>query len=240
MISIHEHLLTHSFTNKLSHIPSALSMLDYINVLFSDGYVTTNDKIVLGKPFGSQAYYIVWHRIGLLDDITGLNIGVKHDEIKFVAYSEETIGNALGVAIGIAIASPDRVWVNITDASLQMGNVLEAIQFIGHHQLSNIFVTVDYNNAQVTGATDDILSVEPIKNLMYNYGWFVQEVNGHNQKQLQMVFDNLHPQRPNVVFCNTVKGGRIQSMSQDIKTWHYKKIETSTELQSLVAELQAT
>lgn len=240
MYSLHKQLLHHSYENKLSHIPSALSMLDYVDVLFSCGCVTKDDKIVIGKPFGAQAYYLVWQRNGMIDDIGKLSIGVKHDEIEFVTYSEETIGNALGVAIGIALTTPKRVWVNITDASLQMGNVLEAIQFIGHHQISNIFVTIDYNNAQVTGATDDILSVEPIKNLMYNYGWFVQEVNGHNQKQLQMVFDNLHPQRPNVVFCNTVKGGRIQTMSQDIKTWHYKKIETSTELQSLVAELQVT
>lgn len=240
MVSVHEQVLVHSYNQQLAHIPSALSMLDYVDVLFSDGYVTANDKIVIGKPFGAQAYYVVWQRNDMISDIHNLGVGVKHDEISFVDFSEETIGNALGVAAGMAITTNSRVWVNITDASLQMGNVLEAIQFIGHHQLTNIFVTVDYNNAQVTGPTNDILSVDPVKDLLYNYRWWVQSVDGHDRDQLRAAFDDIHPNHPNVVFCNTVKGGRIQTMSQDIKKWHYKKIETLTELQSLVAELPDT
>ena len=31
-----------------------------------------------------------------------------------------------------------RVWVNLSDAALQMGNILESIQYIGQHNIKNI------------------------------------------------------------------------------------------------------
>ena len=235
-----EQLLTYSFENKLSHIPSAMSMLDYVDVLFTEGYVTPEDKIVLGKPFGAQAYYLVWRKLGFLQDIEKLSVGVKHDEISFVDYSEETMGNALGVATGIAMTTDKRVWVNISDAALQMGNTLEALQFIGHNNIKNIFVTVDYNGAQVTGNVYDILRVSPIKDMCRQYGWSVSEVAGHDKEKLKSAFNKLSSSQPNIVFCETKKGHGVKSIEEDIKKWHYKKIETLTELQSLVAELQAT
>jgi transketolase N-terminal domain/subunit len=213
-------------------------MLDYVDVLFSEKFITLQDRIVLGKPFGSQTYYLVWRKLGYLTDIENLSIGVKHDEVVFVDYSEETMGNALGVAIGIALTTTDRVWVNITDASLQMGNTLEAIQFIGHHQIKNIFVTVDYNNAQVTGNTRDILAVDPVIPMFIGYNWACHIINGHNKDELRETFSNLDADRPNVVFCNTRKGYGVQQMEEDVKKWHYRKIQDQTELQLLVAELR--
>lgn len=229
-------LLEYSYENKLSHIASALSMLDYIDVLFNQDIITSDTKIIIGKPFGAQAYYLVWEERGLLNDIETLSVGVKHDEIPFVTYSEETMGNALGVAIGIAMTTDKRVWVNISDAALQMGNTLEAIQFIGHNRIKNIFLTIDYNGSQVTGSTNEILKTKPVIQLFKEYGWFVQEVDGHDKVLLNNAFKDLVNTVPNAVFCHTKKGYGIPSIESDIKKWHYKKIETLTELQSLVAE----
>jgi transketolase len=235
-------LLEYSYENGLRHIASALSMLDYVDVLFAEEHVKPyRDHIVIGKPFGAQAYYLVWQEQGHLGKIDDLSVGVKHDELFFVDYGEETMGNALGVAAGIALANPDkRVWVNISDATLQMGNALEALQFIGHNKISNIFVTVDYNNSQVTGAVADILPVKPIIQLCRHYYWWVQEVNGHDRAALSNAFNNLADTVPNIVFCVTEKGHGVEQIREDLKKWHYKKIETLTELQSLVQELPDT
>jgi transketolase len=240
MNNLKKQLLEYSFEQGLSHIPSAMSMIDYLDVLFTSKAVTPNDHIVLGKPFGAQAYYLVWRNLGYLDKIEHLSAGVKHDEISFVDFSEETMGNALGVAAGIAMATDKRVWVNLSDATLQMGNALEAIQFIGHNKLKNIFVTIDYNNAQVTGHVDNILPVHPCIQFFKEYGWWTQEVDGHNKLLLNKAFFNLVDTAPCVVFCHTRKGHGVSEIERDIKKWHYKKIETLTELQSLVAELQDT
>jgi transketolase len=240
IITLKKQLLEYSYEQQLSHIPSAMSMIDYIDVLFTNKHVTPEDHIVIGKPFGAQAYYLVWQKLGYLDKIEHLSAGVKHDEIDFVDFSEETMGNALGVAAGIAMTTDKMVWCNISDATLQMGNTLEAIQFIGHHQIKNIFLTIDYNNAQVSGKVKDILRVKPCIQFFREYNWWTQEVNGHNKDLLDKAFGNTITVAPNVVFCHTRKGHGITRIEQDIRTWHYKKIGTSEELQSLVAELRVT
>ncbi len=233
-------ILEYSYKHNLGHIPSAFSMVDYLQSVFK--YIKRDDKIVIGKPFGAQAYYVVWKERGWLDNIDDLHMGVKHDEIKFVDYSEETIGNALGVASGIAMVNNKKVYVNITDASLQMGNTLEAIQFIGQHQLKNIVCTVDYNNAQVTGKTKEIVDVEPVIAMARLYNWNVFIVDGHDSKKLDQVMQQAvqNSNQPTMIVCITKKGNGIEDMEKDIKKWHYKKIESEMELQSLVQALRAT
>ena len=233
-------ILQCSYKQNLGHIPSAFSMVDYIQSVFK--YIKRDDKIVIGKPFGALAYYVVWKERGWINTIDGLSMGVNHDEIKFVDYSEETIGNALGVAAGIAMTTDKKVYVNITDATLQMGNTLEAIQFIGQHQLKNIVCTVDYNNAQVTGATSEIINVEPVISMVRLYNWNLFVVDGHDSKKLDQVMQQAvqNSDQPSMVVCITKKGKGIPDMEKDIKKWHYKKIESTEELQSLVAALQDT
>jgi transketolase len=227
-------LLEYSYLKGLTHIPSALSMLDYVWVLFKNGHVKYEDKIVIGKPFGSQAYYLVWD---LLDK--NLSMGVKHEEIDFVDYGEETMGNALGVGIGMALATDKKVWVNITDGALQMGPTLEALQFIGHHKPKNLLVTIDYNGSQVTGTTKDILDVDPVLSMIRTSGVTYFEVDGHNRNDLQKTFQKTRGSCA-VVVCKTQKGHGVRSFTEDLKKWHYKKIESEQELQSLVQELQGT
>ena len=95
-----EEIKLYSYKHQLTHVPSALSMLTYIDAIFSEKFIVPyRDRIVLGKPFGSQAYYLVWNKLGYLDEIENLSVGVKHSEIPFVDYGEETMGNALGVAM---------------------------------------------------------------------------------------------------------------------------------------------
>lgn len=231
-------ILNYSYKNKCGHIASAFSMVDYCEVLFTNKIVTRDDYIVLGKPFGSQAYYTLWKEIGWLGSIDNLNAGVKHDEIPFVYFSEETMGNALGVAGGIALATDKKIWVNLSDASLQMGNTLEAIQFIGHNKLSNIFVTIDYNNAQVTGSILNILSVEPVIDFFKNNGWCLYQVDGHDKSLLSDTFQKLDYQSPTVIICHTKKGYGVDIIENDIQKWHYNKIADEEELLLLLDKLQ--
>jgi transketolase len=104
------------------------------------------------------------------------------------------------------------VWVNITDATLQMGNTLEAIQFIGQMQLKNIALTIDYNNSQVLGSTSDIIDVDPVIQMFKAYNWHVE----HDLSNFGMTV------RPRVYVLKTTKGDGIPVMEDNIKEWHYK------------------
>lgn len=222
-----EDVVEYSRVNKLTHVPSALSMLTYIDTLFTEALVEPyRDKIVLGKPFGSQTYYLVWKALGYIDEIEHLSVGVKHEEIDFVDYGEETMGNALGVGIGIAIANPHQnVWINITDATLQMGSTLEALQYIGHNSINNIIVTVDYNNMQVTGETRDIIDVDPVIQMCKSSrNWFVQHINGHDPGIIRLTWQD-KSNMPRIFFYKTIKGYGVDYMEKDPVQWHYKIIE---------------
>lgn len=225
-----EEMLVYSYEHSLAHIPSALSMFDYVYELFHNKLVTVDDKIVIGKPFGAQTYYIIWRSLGLLDNVEKLSVAVKHEEISFVDFSEETIGDSLGIAAGIAMTTDKLVWVNLSDAALQMGATLEAIQFIGHNKLKNILVTIDYNGSQVTGNTADIIPTDPVIEMFNGYGWDVK------YDLTNFTIED----SPKVFVMKTIKGHGIPTMEKDIKKWHYRKIESQTELQSLVQELRAT
>lgn len=221
-------IVNFSFMNKSTHVPSALSMATYVNFLFKNKIVIPyRDKIVLGKPFGSQTYYVIWEELGYVDDIEKLSIGVKHGEVDFVDYSEETMGNALGVAAGIAISNPDKkVWVNLTDATLQMGSTLEALQYIGQNMIKNIFVTIDNNNTQVTGETNDIIKINPVFEMVKNYDWHFLQIDGHNEDEmLDKLSDIENGNKPVFVSFLTKKGYGIKYMEDDPVKWHYKPME---------------
>jgi transketolase len=227
-----EALLRFSYKNKTTHIASALSQLDFIYELFTKKLVVPyRDKIILGKAFGSQSMLLVWKEMGYMDQIDSFGFA-RHGEIPFVEFSEYTLGNALGISAGVAIAKPDTmVWCHISDGALQMGNTLEAIQFIGHNKIKNVLVTVDYNGGQVTGSIDKILAVEPVIEMFRGYGW---EVHDSDLSEFRV------GDAPKVFIMRTRKGQGVPSIEQDIRKWHYKAIETYEELQSLVAELQDT
>jgi transketolase len=221
-------ILEYSFEKEVAHIPSALSMCDYVEELFVKKLVTPEDKIVIGKPFGAQAYYVVWKKMGYIKDFDNLSPVLKMDEIDFVDFSEETMGDSLGIAAGIALTTEKLVWVNLTDATLQMGPTLEAIQFIGQNCLKNVLVTVDYNGTQVTGKTKDIINTDPVIELFRSYNWEVfYDLKNFNISE-----------KPKVFIMKTKKGNGVRTMENDIKKWHYRKIESKEELDFLIEEIE--
>ena len=235
--TILKRVLKYSINKKLSHVPSALSMLHYTHELFKYDMDAADRaiidpyewNIVIGKPFGAQSYYIIWHYYYMLN-IENLAYGVKHEEIDFVDYGEETLGNALGFASGISY-NGKRTYCNISDGALQMGSVLEAIQYIGHHK-QNIVLTVDYNRTQLTGNTTDIMgmTINGVYDMFYNAGWipYIIEDSKFNAKNIKSILDNI--KGPIVFLIETHKGSGVVEMMQDPVTWHYKQLESLEEI----------
>jgi transketolase N-terminal domain/subunit len=222
-----EKLLEFSIKNKLGHIPSALSMFDYLDYLWNE-CENGPDKdwnIVIGKPYGSQAYYTIWEKD--LKDLEinpdTLSYGVKNKEIPFVNYSEETLGNALGVGAGISLANNIKTWCNISDAVLQMGPTLEAIQFIGKEEI-DILLTVDYNDYQLTSKISKEMKykIYEVYSLFSDFGWNVMIVRDKNYKKIPGF---LKKKGPKVILFETIKGDFVREMRENPIKWHYKILE---------------
>lgn len=210
-------IIDYSRKHNLAHIPSALSQYSYLKYILPE---LKNFKIVIGKPFGAQAYYCIWEEMYNLPEKLGY--GVKHEELDFVDFSEETLGNALGVASGVEIGSKQKVYCNISDGAFQMGPTQEAIQFIGKHK-QQIFLTIDCNEFQLTGKTTDILDIdaEKIQKHFELYGWNTKIIGTSNPFSLNI--NNL--KLPFVYIFKTKKGQGIDYMEKDPQKWHYKKLE---------------
>lgn len=225
-------LLEYSIKHDLRHIPSALSQYSYLKTLLPIiNYKDTN--IVIGKPFGSQAYYVPWESMGLVKQ--PLSYGVKHDEIDFVDFSEETLGNALGVASGIQLGNSKKTWCNISDGALQMGATLEAIQFIGKHK-QNILCTVDFNGQQLTDSLMNTMGIHSfnIEAMFAMYGWETKLVDTRvlNEYGLETVIKGCLGinEKPVALIFKTSKGQGVKEMEDDPVKWHYKELRSLDEI----------
>lgn len=115
----------------LGHLPSALSQVQYIADCIP---LTRGFKRVAGKPFGSQAWYAA---LGLANKPEALL------QPPLVHWNCQTIGHSLGYALGLA--TEDKVWLNLSDASLESGDFWEALQLWHKLPRTCLFVTVDCN-----------------------------------------------------------------------------------------------
>lgn len=234
-------VLEMSFHAQVGHVPSALSMVDYLSVAFSHFLNPTNDRIVLGKPYGAQAYYALFSRLGWTSfekDRYGSDdphwtycIGHEHPLVHFI---DDTMGNALSVACGIALGCDARVFFNTGDAAFQAGSVWEALMFAGARRLGQLLMTVDNNGLQVLGRTAEILDVEPLVERLSALGWRALRVNGHDHAEILRTFAVAFERdvRPTAVVCNTVKGRGVSFMEND-PDWHYRLLTESILKQAL-------
>ena len=223
MVTIKE-LLKYSQEQDLAHIPSALSHLDLLNYLYFNKIIDPlNDNLIIGKPFGAQSYYLIWKKLGLLENIEKLSYGVKHNEIPFVDFSEETLGNALGVGIGICLANNKLTWVHLSDGAFQMGPTLEALQFLRKVKIP-LIITVDANDYQLTGTTKEVMNIDAfdILNITNSFGLNSKFID----KDYRVINESLRKTKePLVLVFKTKKGNGIPEMELDPIKWHYKKLE---------------
>lgn len=230
-----------SFISSAGHVPSALSMVDYLNILL-DYYSPLECSYVLGKPFGAQAYYSLfasrgwiekkWEQYCSSSSEWSYIMSTDHPLIRFADY---TMGNALGVACGIAMSQAQMVVVNTSDASVQCGIFWEAVQFAGFHFLSNLILIIDHNDMQVQGNVSNICEIEPIEERFNSFGWRSFRSDGHDIIRminvLNMVLEDVY-QGPKVLIFDTKKGKGVSFMENN-REWHYKAIDEETRIAAI-------
>lgn len=192
-------ILEYSEKYNMQHLPSAMSMHNYVSKLFSEKIINPyRDNIIIGKPFGAQSYYVTWIKEKYIND-KQYSYGVSHDEIDFVNFSDVTLGNSLGVASGIELSNKKLTWCNLSDSQLQMGAILEAIQFIGRNK-QNIKLTIDFNNFQLTGSL--MTSLSSCENLFSSNNWKTYILKEYSVNDLDSIFKE---DGPIVIFFLTEK-----------------------------------
>ncbi|MEI7690646.1 MAG: transketolase [bacterium] len=230
--------------SKASHVGSAFSTVEVLVVLYKlilkispkSSTDKDRDRFLLSKGHACTALYAILAELGfyekkLLDDYSkDGSIFMSHinSEVPGVEFSTGSLGHALPVGVGVALAAKKRkkaykTYVLMSDGELNEGSNWEAFMMAAHLKLDNLVAIIDANKIQALGFTKDILSLEPIEDKLSSFGWDVIRTDGHNYEQIYSSLTSLTLEsngKPKVLIADTVKGKGVSFMEGELK-WHY-------------------
>jgi len=104
----------------------------------------------------------------------------NHDNLEGIRMSSGSLGQGLSVAIGAAQSKKlnkdsSIVFTLLGDGELQEGQNWEAIMYASAKKVDNLIVTVDYNQKQIDGSLDDVLSLGDLADKFSAFDWEVIE-----------------------------------------------------------------
>lgn len=141
--------------------------------------------------------------------------------------SSGPLGLNLSLAIGQAIAlkidkNPATVFCITSDGDHNEGNTWEAIMFAGNHKLNNLINIVDRNFIQLSGKTEKIMPLEPLKAKYLAFKWNVIEINGNKISAIINACERAKKMKKSVaIIANIVPGKGVNFMEGKSK-WHGK------------------
>lgn len=139
------------------------------------------------------------------------------------------LGCGLSQAAGMSYSlkylggNPQRfVYCSLGDGELNEGNIWEAAMFATKYNLSNIIAIIDRNNIQIGGDTEKVMPLGNLADKWRSFGWFTQEVDGHDHEAIVKAIDVAKiSHQPNVIIAHTIPGFGVDFMEYDYR-WHGK------------------
>ena len=201
------------------------------------------DRFILSKGHASALFYAALARRGFfavaeLPTFRHLGSRLNGHPDRYVPGVEAVAGPlghgvALGTGMALALsmdagkpsarsapsakASRARVYVLLGDGELNAGVVWEGAMAAAKYRLGNLVAIVDANGIQQTGATADVMPMEPLADKWRAFGWHVDEMDGHNVADILASLDRMDGvhARPAVLIARTTKGMGVSFMQYD-------------------------
>lgn len=234
------------------HIPSALSILDIVHVLFSkfisadadSSNYNSGSRFVLSKGHGSLALYVTLANAAILekDHLETFCrfesiLGGHPDRTKVpgVEASTGSLGHGLPMAVGLALSQKikgqtSRTYVLVGDGECNEGTTWESAMLAGHHLLGNLTCIIDHNHS-----TDRALRIDPLVMKFESFGWEALEVDGHNADELERAL-RTKSMKPIAIIARTTKGHGVREMENN-PAWHHGA-PNSDEFRSMIESMQ--
>ena len=214
-------------------------IMDYSNDFSMDG--ENEDIFFLSNGHISPVFYSVLARSGFFpveELATFRKIDTRlqghpttHEGLPGVRMAAGSLGQGLSVAIGAASAKKlngDKhlVYSLHGDGELQEGQIWEAAMYAAGKKVDNLISTIDCNQKQIDGATDDVMPLGDLRAKFEAFGWTVLEVKNGND------FDSLRAGmaeaksltgkgKPVCVLMHTEMGNGVDFM-MGTHAWHGK------------------
>lgn len=158
---------------------------------------TNEDLFFLSNGHVAPALYGVLARSGYFD-ISEMNtfrkIGSRlqghptpHEGLPGIRIASGSLGQGLSVACGAALTKKlnndvKTVFSLHGDGELQEGQIWEAAMFAAAHKIDNLIATIDYNQLQIDGKVENVISLGNLKAKWEAFGWEVMEMQGNKMQ----------------------------------------------------------
>ena len=235
-----------------AHLGGSFSCIEILSVLYgavleynvADPKNPQRDRFLPSKNHCTLAHFPALYEAGFIPKeellefqkdggrLTGypknLDVGLE--------YSGGSLGQAIGVGIGMAISMKEaglsqKVFVMMGDGELNEGSIWEAFMFAAHHRMDNLVAIIDRNHLSYDGDTEDVMAIEPLDKKMEAFNWNVISCDGHDTQSLLNAFASIKEGLPNIIIADTIKGKGV-SFIENHREWHHHALTDDQYLQA--------
>lgn len=240
---IRKRLVEIVYASKSGHIGGSLSSVEIETALYfhvmnidpANPQKADRDRFILSKGHSVEALYSVLASAGFIDNtlldtygtFKSALAGHPTKKTPGVELNSGALGHGLSVGVGMSIAAKMnkqtyRTYVLMGDGEQGEGSIYEAAMSASHYKLDNLVAIIDRNTLQISGKTEDVMSLEPMRQRWEAFGWEVFDVEGNNIENVVSTFDNLDHSnaKPKLLIAHTTKGCGISFMEKVAK-WHH-------------------
>lgn len=227
------------------HTAGALGMADIFTLLYfhtlkhdpKNPFLINRDRLILSNGHICPVLYVTMAYSGYfpikeLETLRKFGSRLQgHPHREFMPWLETSsgpIGSGLSQAVGMAIADKiygetKTIYAILSDGEHDEGNIWEAIMLASKEKLSNLIVIVDRNNIQIDGNTERVMPLGDLKDKYKEFGWFAQEVDGHNFWEINNAIykAKMNKGTPSVIIAHTIPGKGVKEWERDYR-WHGK------------------
>lgn len=245
--------MAHAAGKAGAHLGGGLSCVEILVSLYggvlrfnvNDPTDPERDRFLTGKAHCILAQYSVMQEMGVITEEEkytfkqdgGMLIGYPKDPRIGLEYSGGSLGMALSVGVGMALAgkekkSSHKVYVMIGDGECNEGVIWEAVMSAVKYTVDNLVIIVDRNRLQLSGTTEEVMDMGDLGAKFAAFGCAVQEVDGHDIDQLLYAYTHLTEAKVNVIIADTVKGKGLSFVENHVE-WHQNQLSDELYEQAL-------
>jgi transketolase len=257
-IEVRKRTLEIIYNASSGHTGGSLSSIDilvalYFHVLNIDPLHPDDmnrDRFIMSKGHSAEGYYCVLSSRGFFPDslldtygkFNSLLSGHPTRLVPGVELNSGALGHGLSVGVGLALAAKRQkknyqTYVLMGDGEHAEGSVMEAAATAGHYKLNNLIALIDRNYLQISGPTEEVLTMNNIAMKYEANGWHIIECDGHNMAEIIRVLTTIPSDlnKPAFILAHTVKGKGVSFIENNV-VWHHK-VPSKEQLRKAIMEL---
>lgn len=243
---------------KAGHIGGDLSCLNVLTALYFKVMKTfpedvTNplrDRLIMSKGHCVEALYVTLESKGYfkkeltntLGEFGSVLAGHPTIDVPGIEVNSGALGHGLPIGVGMALAAKMdkkeyKTYVVMGDGEQGEGSIYEAAMAANQYHLDNLVAIIDRNGLQISGTTEEVMSLESINKRWSAFGWDVKEMNGDKVEEIIKTFDAIdyNNHKPHLLISHTTKGKGVSFM-ENKASWHHG-VPTQEQYETAVEEI---